>query len=708
MISRICIGFALLAASGLASTGTAPKSSGIPSDTIQPFELQPFLVPAHPVLEGGVLAPILSAGIPETPESAIRAFETTPGLSIGSRGPSSKEPNIRGLSFDRVLTTWNGLPLPNAAPTRTGSPINTSSLLAGSTMDIHLTGNDLISGPGVSGGRIVFETPAGLQSGIEHSLAHLSFASNPLGISVAARSGWESGPLHGTTTLTHSRQGDYSSGDGNKIPSTLQEEGINATLGLTHGNTTHSLSLLWHKTGEGENPALPQDTVSNEITAVTTVHRLPVGTSGGLLRLRSGWAKSMPRLSNSPRAIRTALVDASSNARSLHGDLLHTLPLGDAVLIRTAIDLDFQRRNAIRIRNRTLHDIIWPDIVSNRQGIGIAIDRHAFDSAWHIQTQFRIDQHTDEARSTHRHTLGKPVHEWYTAYAGAKDPETRVTHTLPSLSFQTAWRPSLRPWAIHAAVAATSQNPTPTERFRAMLPALGGGYEIGNPNLDPEAQVRGEVAFHLESRRGFIHFTAWHSRFDSFIQRHAIGPYQSAPLFSFRNVDARLSGIEWASSFDLLTHRRRLSDGYPRLDLPLAISWTTGDFLDPDGAWTSLAEIPPLRIRTGIEHSFAYDQRRFRLAAYATWEASRSNPDPNLFPTLSDSGDHLTFDIEAKIWAASTWSVELQVRNVGDLEYARHLSPRPSIPLANGSPLPSDKAIPDPGRSFLLSLSKSF
>jgi len=516
MISRICIGFALLATSGLASTGTAPKSSGIPSDTIQPFELQPFLVPAHPVLEGGVLAPILSAGIPETPESAIRAFETTPGLSIGSRGPSSKEPNIRGLSFDRVLTTWNGLPLPNAAPTRTGSPINTSSLLAGSTMDIHLTGNDLISGPGVSGGRIVFETPAGLQSGIEHSLAHLSFASNPLGISVAAR------------------------------------------------------------------------------------------------------------------------------------------------------------------------------------------------SAWHIQTQFRIDQHTDEARSTHRHTLGKPVHEWYTAYAGAKDPETRVTHTLPSLSFQTAWRPSLRPWAIHAAVAATSQNPTPTERFRAMLPALGGGYEIGNPNLDPEAQVRGEVAFHLESRRGFIHFTAWHSRFDSFIQRHAIGPYQSAPLFSFRNVDARLSGIEWASSFDLLTHRSRLSDGYPRLDLPLAISWTTGDFLDPDGAWTSLAEIPPLRIRTGIEHSFAHDQRRFRLAAYATWEASRSNPDPNLFPTLSDSGDHLTFDIEAKIWAASTWSVELQVRNVGNLEYARHLSPRPSIPLANGSPLPSDKAIPDPGRSFLLSLSKSF
>lgn len=708
MALRISMGFALLVTSVLAPLVTLARIQEDPPDTVQPIELQPFFVPAHPGLEGRVIAPALSAGIPETPDTAIRAFETTPGLSIGSRGPSSMEPNIRGLSFDRVLTTWNGLPLPNSAPTRTGSPINTRSLLAGSTMDIHLTGNDLISGHAVSGGRIVFETPAAPQGGIESSLAHLSFSSNPMAIRASARSGWASGQFHGMTAITHSIQGDYSSGNDTSIPSSYQDGGINTTLGLIHGNTSHLLSLLWNKTDEAENPALPQDTVSYETTAVTTIHRLPIGESGGFLRLRTGWAKSMPRLSNSPRPVRAALVDAASNARSLHGDILHTHPLGDKLLIRTTVDLDFQRRNAIRTRNRTFHDIIWPDIVSNHQGIGIAIDHHAPDSPWHLQSQFRIDQHTDEAKSTHLTTLGKTVREWYTAHSGASDPATRSTHTLPSLSFNAAWRPALQPWGIHASVATTSQNPTPTERFRAMLPALGGGYEIGNPNLDPEDKIHGELAFHLENRHGFIHLALWHSQFESFIQRHATGTFQSAPLFGFRNVEARLHGVEWDSSFDLLAHRRRLGNEYPRLDLPLSISWTSGDFRNAEGSWTSLAEIPPLRIRTGIQHSFSYARHRVRLAIYATWEDARSNPDPDLFPTLSDSNDHLTFDIEAKLWSASNWSVDIQIRNVGDLQYARHLSPRPSIPLSNGSPLPPDKAIPEPGRCILLSLSKHF
>lgn len=703
MLSHSIVGIASLI---LAGTGL-PKATEDSSDNT-PIELLPFVVLAHPEVDAQVIAPVLSASIPRTPDSVIRSFESTPGLSMGRRGPSSMEPNIRGFTFDRNLTSWNGLPLPNASPTRTGAPINASALLIGSTLDIHLTGNDLVSGAAISGGRIVFETPLGREDDQTNTAAHLSWGSNPLRISATARNTWKSGAFHGTAAITHSQQGDYSSGNGTHIPSSLKEGGLHTTLGWNHGNTSHALALLWHKVDEGENPALPQDTVSSETTAITTIHRAPIGSAGGSIRLRSGWAKSMPRLSNSPRPIRPALVDAASNARTIHGDLLHTLPIGDSLLVRSAFDLDYQRRNAVRIRNRKLQDVIWPDIASEHYGLALSIDHHRPDSPLLLQSQFRIDHHTDEAKSANRITLGKPVRDWYAAYTDGADLDLRSTHTLPSLSFNAAWNPALRPWKIHASVAASSQNPTPTERFRAMLPALGGGYEIGNPNLDSEYKIHGELGFHLENRQGFVHLSVWHSEFDSFIQRQAIGTFQNTPLFGFRNVRAHLSGVEWTSSFDLMSHRRRINTEYPRLNLPLSVSWTEGRFHQTDQPWIRLAEVPPLRIRTGIEHGFHHENKRVHLAAYANWEASRTNPDTQLFPTQADAGEHLTFDFQALLHTPSDWSIELQILNVGNLQYARHLSPLPALPLANGSPLPPDKAIPEPGRCFLLSLSKRF
>ncbi|MCR9062221.1 MAG: TonB-dependent receptor plug domain-containing protein, partial [Rhodobacteraceae bacterium] len=53
-----------------------------------------------------------------------QALEAMPSVTFARRGANAVEPVIRGFSFDRISTHFNGLPLINASPTRTTAPIN--------------------------------------------------------------------------------------------------------------------------------------------------------------------------------------------------------------------------------------------------------------------------------------------------------------------------------------------------------------------------------------------------------------------------------------------------------------------------------------------------------------------------------------------------------------------------------------------------------
>ena len=57
------------------------------------------------------------------PSSLATGAETVPGLVMHHMGAAAAEPLLRGLGSDHVVTVFDGVPLPNASPTRTASAL---------------------------------------------------------------------------------------------------------------------------------------------------------------------------------------------------------------------------------------------------------------------------------------------------------------------------------------------------------------------------------------------------------------------------------------------------------------------------------------------------------------------------------------------------------------------------------------------------------
>ena len=87
-----------------------------------------------------------------------QTLASIPGLDFACRGANAIEPNIRGFALDRIGTRFNGLPLFNSTPTRTGAPINFFG--PGALEDVNLEGGLLSfsKGPVTIGPRLLLES----------------------------------------------------------------------------------------------------------------------------------------------------------------------------------------------------------------------------------------------------------------------------------------------------------------------------------------------------------------------------------------------------------------------------------------------------------------------------------------------------------------------------------------------------------------------
>jgi hypothetical protein len=138
----------------LAAFVTTLAAASFASD--EPARLPEFFVPGQRVgaLEITVpadelRAPTINPGV---------ALLSVPGVFGQSRSIDAPEPNIRGLSLDRVATSLNGIPLVNASPERTHSPVVTVGGVALSDIHVIKSLPSVTLGPATTGGRIELST----------------------------------------------------------------------------------------------------------------------------------------------------------------------------------------------------------------------------------------------------------------------------------------------------------------------------------------------------------------------------------------------------------------------------------------------------------------------------------------------------------------------------------------------------------------------
>ncbi len=663
---------------------------------------EPAVLPPYRVLEP-LPAPRSSRVHPDSVRQShmelSRLLGTQPGISVAARGPSGGEPVFRGLGWERVRTDFNGLSLHGACPARMDPPA--SLLSAASLQQVHLdlSGASVVDGPGGLGGRIRISTQTDWDPEAPRPPllnAAVSVESNPERIGGNVSSLRESAKSSFFLSGSWSTQDDSIAGDGTRVPASrdLFELGLDGTLKV-HEDVEVDAALRRIEERDVDYPALPMDSRHIDINIFTLNTRWQVdGETLKSLELRGGLQQVDHLMDNRDRPNRRNLIASNpTTADSYSGRLLSRWVAGEGEL-RMGADASRLEREATRRRflpatGMSFRDPIWPDLRENQAG---------FFTEWegplreHLQLRsgIRLDIVNAKVGGPERITLPGPgvgpltIEEAYTRFGEAN--RNRRANEDQLLSGNVTLEKQIREtWTATLGLIRVASAPNLSQRYDGFA-ARPGGYGIGNPDLDPE--VKHQVELRLDGSREAHRFgVALHAaRVDDYIKptligrRDITGDGMPNPVFSHRNVNAHLYGIELAAVFRLSEHWH----------LPAQLGFVRGE----ESGGGDLPEMPPLEGSAALRW-----ERRAHAELGVDFAARQERIDTGFGEGETPGYAVAYFRLGANLRPGLR--IEAGIENLFDKTYARHLTRNAVMPV--GDLRPGDR-IPEPGRSFTLAL----
>lgn len=640
--------------------------------------------------------------------SLEQRLQSLPELSLQRRGPESLEPNVRGLTGDRIATWFNGVYLPVASPTRTAAPVN---FFPGFSMD-HIRMQPAVPepvlAPAVSGAHVGISLHSPLHGGQPPSSSlSLTREENRGGYRLNAATSFEWIPDSADLRLAAHKasHGDYTAGDGRSVDADYDARSLSSVAGfLTGGGTRATVAFHFMEQQRVRNPSLPLDTLGGNYWVMAANADHPMGS--GRIRATVGHASFKPFLSSRERTIPAAApvkrIEAWPSAEASTFRLVRDWSVGNAV---ASLSLDYidHSRDATRVRTLTsgpvFQDRLWPDISSRQYGMAAAWEQPLGDHT-SFRLSARIDQQRQKADATDHPVLAMPgsvsgsILDNYVHFNGPAAGRIRSEDTLGAARIQLTWQPqSLVTGILELGYARTP--PGPTQRYRAFVSALGGGSELGNPALEPETIRQIAARFQLQSDSFSLQWESFYGEISDFIHRQAI--QQSPLVYSYRNREARLYG--WAFKGEW----RILSSGDFALSLPFQAAWSrTTD----EVSGHRLAESPPWNASVAARAGMPLNAFSLQAEIRGRYVGAARNEEPEQVPLYADNGG--AFFLEASLALArdpsAGWEIRLRARNLLDRSAFAYLQPpvttgpvRPS----SGDLLPGDR-VPLAGRSLAL------
>ena len=678
----------------------------------EPIELQPLWILAtdasnelsDPRFEIPPMAMIASVRQP---------WQCIPGMALVDRGGSAVEPMLRGMTSERIATSFFGLRLPPASPTRTHAP---AQIMLASVAPIHVISAQpsLTLGTPASGGRIEADAPD-TDNEVPTATA-LALHLHP------ERSGWSAGIHHQHAplqqhpavhlSLQQQKLGNLRTPDGALIPSQQNHTAGSLLLGTRPLHAwTHQLAVLHHQQGRNDHVSLPLDTIRAHFTAVAWVHEFqPDSNTAQNLRIRYGASKHDILLDNRFRTMPPLSVSNMAHTRSQHLDVQWRHSAGSHGTLTHGLDFNRETRNSIRQRGAIARDSIWPEVVSWQAGL---VTEYQFNPApaSTLRAGIRLDHHHSRAKRMQAQAFSYPIAFLYAHFSEHPQVPARKSQqdVVASANFLLHWI-SHSGQTLYTGLSTTAQVPGATERYRGLLQALGGGLEIGNPELSPERKWELVAGWSLTHPMLQLRFEIFANEITDFHWRKAVGTPTGLELlspdqtvYSHRNVQvqhigAELSGVlqssdgQWKLPFQLQGVHAQLQStgtGYQRGD--------------------RLPELPPVHARIALQHQHAWgDAYQLLWECSWDWYDSQSNPLPHLLPIYRDSSSHQQFDLSLQITAISAWSVSFSLHNLFNSTQFHYLQLPASGPPVTGSTFQEGERIPLPGRNLQITLEYRF
>lgn len=630
------------------------------------------------------------------------------GVSFQSRGANALEPNIRGLGLDRISTRFNGLPLFNSTPTRTGAPIN-------------------FFGPGVLGaikieGGLLTVTEGPVTIGPRLSLQSLSEHMSPeshLGLRLFGHRGGQqvegviredAGPLTYQIGAHAVAMGDYTAGDGRTV--SAEYEAWSAGLAICGAwDGRHELEVAVHYFNQilARNSALPLDTKDTAFWATTANYALRNGSD--LWKIRLGASQIKPFLTSEDRPLSTAvpvaLITNHATTRSVSGGLSLEHEFGDNSTFEIGTDAEFWERDAIRSRHlksgTVLTDRIWPDVVSEDFGFfAQASGTLANEFSWRLGG--RIDHTASEARAGDSlvqeisGALGSTVEENFLAFNGPDATSAKQEEWCGALNLLLA-RPLGDHWSFHCGLGHTIAPAGVTEKYRAFLSALGGGVELGNPSLKAERKTEAVLGLRRTGAHFTLHAEVFAASIDDFVYRQIID--ETNQIYSYRNRSARFWGGECSGQWFPTANTE---SGW---SVPFRFAVVHGE---DASTGIRLPEIAPWELSVATQWAGTWGRTHIFAAIESELIGAQTNPAPDNDPLYSNTSSTIIWNARLGLETPWGFSFELALENAFDrLSYA-YLQPPVAtgiVPPASGD-LSQGERIPNQGSRLNAVLRWSF
>jgi iron complex outermembrane recepter protein len=599
------------------------------------------------------------------------ALDALPGVSVVRRGASSTEPVIRGLGWERVQTQVGPVPIFGGCPSRMDPPV--IYLLPDSVQDVTVAKGvpSVTLGPAGTAGRVTVSTDYKRSSDAPPEIhGWVTSTYNGARNGVLGGAGFQGGnklvDFYGV--FNGLDYGDYESADGTEVPADQTEYGGALSFAVRPSeNHRWSNGLIFVKDEGADFPSTPMDSEWTKTWIYNTGYT--IDRQGSLLErleFAGGFAILDHEMSNRDKSNRSIMAaQANTSSDSFAGKAKQDWRLDSCAVLTTGVDYYQLSRDGTRERlmlqmpiQGPFFDHIWPEATQLNFG---AFSELNVDLApnWHLRAGGRVDTAQSDADGVDDLSLGGlTIREQFIKFNGPEAGDVGRTETLGSGNVLIEWM-AMDELFFHAGGGAISRPASVTERFYAFAPGVGG-YQLGNPALDPEVKYEVEVGADWRKPWGIVGISLFHFWVDDFILPTQVGvfPMDLKPIRGFRNVDARLWGGELAGLVRPIDH----------WSFPFSLSYVRGKNVSED---RDLPEIPPFEARLAVRAEYG--------KAFPWWVefggrfVTRQEDVDSEFPEDETPG-FAVFHLYTGFKPMKSLRIQLGIDNLFDKEYHEHLT----------------------------------
>ncbi len=653
----MCLGTSALLLCSISQIAMAQANS----DTI--IALDPILVEGAAVADGP-MSTILDPRKMSMPPAMDggEMLRAAPGVTSGRMGGHGLELVIRGQQQNQINIIDAGSFTYGACPNRMDPPTAMASFNRADEIIIEKGYSSVTNGPGGSGGSVILKRnppELGQEAALSGDVS-AGISSNGGGQDVAGRFTYDLGRgiyLQGAAEVKSA--GNYQDGSGREIRSAFDQRSAGVTLGYAGGGVDLAFDLEYDLAEDILFPGAGMDSPLDE----TYTYRLRGGVdvaAGALNRIEgvlfySAVDHVMDNYSLRPLPAGNMAMRVPSTSDTFGGKLEAQLAFG-ATMAKLGVDYQSNNREATAFAGMAgmipaleaenparARFLMWPDVTVAQTGLYFETET-ALSEATSLIAGLRYDYVNAKAGTAAAvPALGAAANTYYAAQYGTNFNSSRDEHNFGGLL--RLEHNLTDDTMLFAALSRSVRTADVTER------AIARPDWVGNPNIDPEKHHQLDLGVQIDKGAWYLDANAYADWVDDFILRDQ---FSVAGVTTYRNVDARLAGIE------------------------LAAGWETGGWeVWGDATYTygkntsdsrALAQIPPLQGQISV----AYGRDAWRGGARMNWATEQSRIDPARDPGTTSG--YATLDLFGSYELSQYATLLAGIDNVTDETYANHLS----------------------------------